>query len=72
MNAIMGLESSTREKKNIIVNSLLTNKLIDEKTADCFIASKHCLKKFHIDSDGAVRKMYLSETNENLVKKFEI
>ena len=30
------------------------------------------LKTFHIDTGGAVRKMYLSETNEFLVKKFEL
>ena len=30
------------------------------------------LKKFRIDTNGALRKMYLAETNEELVKKFEI
>ena len=60
MNAMLGIESSTREKKNIIVNCLLTNKQIDDGTADEIIKSKHSIKKFHIDNDGAFRKMFLS------------
>lgn len=63
MNAIMGLEFTTKEKKNAIIHSLLNSKLIDEQTADSYIKSKHFLKKFHIDTAGAVRKMYLAETN---------
>jgi hypothetical protein len=60
MNDMLGIESSTREKKNIIVNCLQTNKLIDETTADEIIKTKHSIKKFHIDNDGAIRKMFLS------------
>ena len=63
MNALMGLESTTREKKNIIVDCLSTNNLINNPTAESILKSKHMVKKFHIDTAGAVRKMYLSETN---------
>ena len=63
MNAIMGLETTTRETKSVIVNSLSEHGMIDDATADDILKSKHMLKSFHIDTAGAVRKMYLSETN---------
>jgi hypothetical protein len=72
MNGVMGLETTTRETKSVVVNSLLSSKLISDQTAGEILKSKHMLRSFHIDTDGAVRKMYLAETNEFLVKKFEI
>lgn len=44
--------------------------MIDEPTAESILNTKHIIKKFRIDSNGALRKMYLAETNEELVKKF--
>ena len=29
-------------------------------------------KQFHIDANGALKKMYLSDSNEDLIKKLEI
>ena len=34
MNALLGIESSTRVRKNIIVNCLSTNRLINDNTAE--------------------------------------
>ncbi len=56
----------------MIIECLLRNNLINEPTADSILNTKHMLKKFRIDTNGALRKMYLSEANEELVKKFEI
>jgi hypothetical protein len=72
MNNILGVESSTREKRNMIIECLLRNDMIDEPTAETILNTKHIIKKFRIDSNGVLRKMYLAETNEALVKKFEI
>ncbi len=72
MNNFLGVESSTREKRNLIIDCLLRNNLINDDTAEKILNTQHVLTKFRIDTNGALRKMYLAETNEKLVKKFEI
>jgi len=44
----------------MIVECLTNNGLIDVATAEKIIKTKLMVKKFHIDSNGALRKMYLS------------
>ena len=56
------------EKKEMIFEILRKNRIVNDK----MVSSKMVFKKFHIDTHGALRKMYLSETNEDLVRKLEV
>lgn len=44
----------------MIVECLTKNNLIDENMADKIIKTNMILKRFHIDTNGALRKMYLA------------
>jgi hypothetical protein len=60
MNNILGVESSTREKRSMIIECLIRNNLIDEPTAENILNTQHVIKDFRIDTNGALRKMYLA------------
>lgn len=68
MHSILGIESSATEKKEMIFEILRRNNIVNDKMFN----NKMVFKKFHIDTHGALRKMYLSETNEDLVRKLEV
>jgi hypothetical protein len=68
MHSILGIDSSMAEKKEMIFEILRKNNIVSDKIFN----SKMVFKKFHIDTHGALRKMYLSETNEDLVRKLEV
>lgn len=72
MNGILGLENTKREKKTMIVDCLSANGYIDDVTAEKMVKTKLLVEDFHVDTNGALRKMYLSETNEALIKKLEV
>jgi hypothetical protein len=63
------LEYSERAKKQLIVECLVNNELIDQTMADKIIKTNLGIDRFHIDTNGALKKMYLAETNEDLIKK---
>lgn len=60
MNNFLGVESSTREKRNLIIDCLLRNNLINDDNAEKILNTQHVLTKFRIDTNGALRKMYLA------------
>lgn len=53
----------------MILEILTRNQLIEPTLGEKIFNNKLIIKKFHIDTHGALRKMYLSETNEDLVRK---
>lgn len=61
-----------RQKKEMILDILTRSSLIDESLGQKIFNNKLIIKKFHIDTHGALRKMYLSATNEDLVRKLEV
>ncbi len=72
MNGILGLENTKREKKTMIVDCLSANGYIDDVTAEKMVKTKLLVEDFHVETNGALRKTYLSETNEALIKKLEV
>ena len=46
--------------------------MIGEDTVDKLIKKKLYDKVFKIDTNGTLRKLFLSETSEELIKKFEV
>lgn len=70
MGALLNIETSKREQKAAIVRSLRDEGIIDESLVDVLIKKKLNDKVFKIDSNGTLRQLFLSETNEELIRKF--
>lgn len=54
----------------MIIDSLIKMGMITEAKGEELITKKLQEKIFHIDTNGALRKLYLSDVNEDLIKKF--
>jgi len=51
---------------------MIKRNIITESKGEELIRKKLQEKIFHIDTNGTLRKLFLSDTNEDLIKKFEI
>jgi len=56
----------------MIINNLYEEGVIDERVVEKLIRKRLHEKIFNVDTNGTLRKMFLSETNEDLIKKFEV
>lgn len=72
MSALLNIETSKREQKAAIVQNLKDEGIIDEDLKERLIRKKLGEKVFKIDTNGTLRQLFLSDTNEELISKFEV
>jgi hypothetical protein len=65
------MKTSRREQKRVVIDSLIKSEIIDKSVGYNLLVRKAENRKFIIDQDCTVRKMYLSGTDKNLIDKFE-
>lgn len=54
----------------MIIKSLRDDGIIDDNLVEKLIKKKLYEQVFKIDTHGTLRQLFLSETNENLIRKF--
>ena len=69
---LLEIENSEREQKAAIIKNMLSKKLITEEMSAKLLTTKLTDRKAGFDSSWIMRKMFLSDTNEDLIKKFEV
>ena len=72
LNVLLGIERSERDQKMEIIKYLADNQLISEEEARIILSKKVFERNYHINVNWIIRKMFLHETNEHLINKFEI
>lgn len=72
MNVLLKIERSERDQKMEIIKYLADNHLITEEEAKMLFSKKVFERNYHINVNWIIRKMFLHDTNEELIKKFEI
>ena len=70
LNVLLEIENSEREQKMEIIRNMVNEKIIPEDVSAKILTSKMTKKNTSIDSNWIMRKMFLSDTNEELIKKF--
>ena len=66
----MGIEKSEREQKTKIIENIVKEGILTQENAANLLTRKN-QKIEGIDVNWIMRKMFLSDTNESLIKKFE-
>jgi hypothetical protein len=69
---LLSIERSERDQKMEIIKYLADNQLISEEDARLILSKKVFERNYHINVNWVIRKMFLHETNEHLINKFEI
>jgi hypothetical protein len=54
----------------MIINSLVEENVLSEEQGERLVKKKLQEKIFHIDTSGALRKLFASGINHDLIKKF--
>lgn len=71
INALLGIETSKREQKAMIINNMVEENIISEDQGERLVKKKLQEKVFRVDTSGVLRKLFISGINEELVSKFE-
>jgi len=70
IHTMLNIENSKREQKAAIIRDLYESEIIDRDTVERLIRRKLFDKVFNIDTYGTLRRLFLSETNEHLIRNF--
>jgi hypothetical protein len=67
----LGIETSKREQKAMIIGSLIEENVLSEEQGERLVKKRLQEKIFHIDTSGVLRKLFTSNINPDLIRKFE-
>jgi len=62
MNILLGMQTTWREQKTLVLGSLIDRKIIDVKEANRLLHKNVGIKGFRLDENCTVRKTYLQKT----------
>lgn len=70
MHSLLRIDPSKREQKALIIKNLIEENILTEEHGEKLVRKKLQEKVFNIDTNGTLRQLFLSNTNEDLIKKF--
>lgn len=72
LNVLLEIEVSQREQKTMIIKNMVKQNIISEEQSVKVLTKKLTERDSSFDSNWIMRKAFLSDTNQQLIKKFEI
>lgn len=70
IHSLLNIEPSKRQQKALIITKLVEEGILSEQQGENLVRKKLQEKVFNIDSNGALRMLFLAGTDEDLIQKF--